>query len=96
MIDDVTLWSKLESNFNAFLLILFHRRTILKTLALEQWTESDLLAPGRGRSTAPTPLATGLKVQPILYEQRDDVADRRPRRAWRGGRMVNASVRPLI
>jgi len=31
-------------------------------LALEQSAKSDLLAPGGGRSTGPSPLATGLRT----------------------------------
>jgi len=45
------------------LLMLFHRRTIFKILALEQWAEKwPFSAWGGGRPTAPTPppLATGL------------------------------------
>jgi len=41
---------------------IFHRRTIFKMLALEQTAKSDLLAPGTGRPTAPTSLATGLRA----------------------------------
>ena len=64
-IDDVTLWSKLESIWSVYsnLLILFHRRTIFKMLTLEQSAESALLVPGGGRPTAPTPLTTGLIVR---------------------------------
>ena len=61
MIDDVTLWSKLESTwYYSMLLILFHRRTIFKMLTLQQSAESDLLAQGGGLSDPPSTLATGL------------------------------------
>jgi len=59
MIDDVTLWSKLESNFNAFLLILFHRRAILKTLALEQSTDKWPCSAGEGSFDRSDPLGYG-------------------------------------
>jgi len=42
MIDAVTLWSKLESNYMvvySILLILFHRLMLCKMLALEQSAE---------------------------------------------------------
>jgi len=41
MIDDVILWSKLESTCSVYLilLILFRRRMIFKMLSLEHWTE---------------------------------------------------------
>jgi len=41
MIDDVTLWSKLESTWYVYpiLLILLHRRTIFKMSALEHMAE---------------------------------------------------------
>jgi len=63
MIDDVTLWSKLEYTWQVYsiFLILFRRRTIFKMLALEQSAEP--VAPGVGSSdrSDPPSLATGLK-----------------------------------
>ena len=63
MIDDVTLWSKLESTWEVYsiVLILFRRQMIFKILTLEQSVEKCLLEAGGGRLAAPTPtLATGL------------------------------------
>ena len=50
MIDEVTLWSKLEST-TRFLLILSHRRTIFKMLTLEQLAEKWSFSAGLGRSS---------------------------------------------
>jgi len=62
MTDDVTLWSKLESRLRkakSILLVLFHRRTIFKMLALEQSPENWLFSAGGGRPTAAIPLGYG-------------------------------------
>jgi len=61
-IDDVTLWSKLESIWSVYsnLLILFHRRTIFKMLTLEQSAEKcPFSAWGGGSSDRSDPLDYG-------------------------------------
>jgi len=62
MIDDVTLWSKLESTWQVYSILssLFHRWTIFKMLALKQSAEKSTFAPGEGVVRLLWPLATGL------------------------------------